>query len=80
MAIRTSTPAVGELDDIVWVLSEWQYDDGPAQLHPGDVGWFWRFGAERTAGAIRTWRRAGETLAVGLLDGPELLRYSTTPQ
>jgi hypothetical protein len=42
------------------------------QLHPGDVGWFWRFGAEATAAAARTWSRDGRILAVGLLDGPTL--------
>jgi ribosomal protein S18 acetylase RimI-like enzyme len=49
------------------------------QLHPGDVGWFWRFGAEATAAAVRTWSRDGRILAVGLLDGPELLRLTVAP-
>ncbi|MFD4527387.1 GNAT family N-acetyltransferase [Streptomyces sp. NPDC058470] len=79
MAIRTSTLAVDQLDNIFRALSEWQSDDGPTQLHPGDIGWFWRFGAERTAEAIRTWSRAGDLLAVGLLDGPELLRLAIAP-
>jgi ribosomal protein S18 acetylase RimI-like enzyme len=50
------------------------------QLHPGDVGWFWRFGAERTAEALRTWSRAGRVVAVGLLDGAELLRLAFAPE
>jgi GNAT superfamily N-acetyltransferase len=79
MTITTSTPAVGELDRTVRVLATWQRDDGPVQLHPGDLGWFWRFGAERTAAAVRTWSRAGEVLAVGLLDGAELLRLAVAP-
>ena len=49
------------------------------QLHPGDLGWFWRFGAEATAAAVRTWRRDGRILAVGLLDGPRLLRLTIAP-
>ncbi|GAA3795472.1 hypothetical protein GCM10022206_39050 [Streptomyces chiangmaiensis] len=49
------------------------------QLHPGDLGWFWRFGAEATAAAVRTWSRDGQILAVGLLDGPELLRLTIAP-
>ncbi|MBE1463175.1 ribosomal protein S18 acetylase RimI-like enzyme [Kibdelosporangium phytohabitans] len=49
------------------------------QLHPGDLGWFWRFGAEKTAAAVRTWSRDGQILAVGLLDGPDLLRLTITP-
>ncbi|NUP61921.1 MAG: GNAT family N-acetyltransferase, partial [Nonomuraea sp.] len=51
----------------------------PLQLHPGDVGWFWRFGAQRTADATRTWSRAGELLAIGLLDGAETLRLAFAP-
>ena len=53
-------------------LREWQYDGAPMQLHPGDLGWFWRFGAAATAAAVRTWSRDGQILAVGLLDHPEL--------
>lgn len=61
------------------VLREWQHDKAPMQLHPGDIGWFWRFGAEATAAAVRTWSRGGRILAVGLLDGPELLRLTVAP-
>jgi ribosomal protein S18 acetylase RimI-like enzyme len=80
MAIEMGRPGVDGLGDVVRVLGEWQHDPGPVQLHPGDVGWFWRFGAERTAEATRTWSRAGEVLAVGLLDGPELVRLAFAPE
>ncbi|RVX43862.1 acetyltransferase (GNAT) family protein [Nonomuraea polychroma] len=80
MAIEMGRPGVDGLGDVVRVLGEWQYDGGPVQLHPGDVGWFWRFGAERTAEATRTWSRAGEVLAAGLLDGAELLRLAFAPE
>ncbi|GLZ30217.1 hypothetical protein Lesp02_24070 [Lentzea sp. NBRC 105346] len=70
---------VGGLSAAVDVLREWQYDEAPMQLHPGDVGWFWRFGAEATAVAVRTWSRDGRILAVGLLDGRELLRLTIAP-
>ena len=43
------------------------------------MGWFRRFGAEATAAALRTWSRDGRLLAVGLLDGPELLRLTIAP-
>src|SRR4051794_16338047 len=49
------------------------------QLHPGDVGWFWRFGAQRTAAALRTWSRDDRVVALGLLDEPNLLRMTTDP-
>jgi hypothetical protein len=49
--------------------------------HPGDPGWFWRFGAEVAAAAIRTWSRDEQILAVGLLDDPEstLFRLTLAP-
>ncbi|MFE2408635.1 GNAT family N-acetyltransferase [Kitasatospora sp. NPDC059408] len=80
MAITMSTPTVEELHSAVGVLTDWQHDDRPAQLHPGDIGWFRRFGAERTAAAVRMWSRAGELLAVGLLDGPDVLRLQIAPK
>jgi ribosomal protein S18 acetylase RimI-like enzyme len=79
MAIVLGKPGVDGLTEAVGVLREWQYDGAPMQLHPGDLGWFWRFGAEATATAIRTWSRDGQILAVGLLDGPKLLRLTTAP-
>lgn len=79
MAVVLGRPGVGGLGEAVGVLREWQYDGAPMQLHPGDVGWFWRFGAEATAAAVRTWRRGGQILAVGLLDGHQMLRLAIAP-
>jgi GNAT superfamily N-acetyltransferase len=67
-----STPGVGELGDVVAALREWPVDGAPLQLHAGDLGWHWRFGAEATAAAVRTWRGDGRILALGLLDGGTL--------
>ncbi|MGK5672911.1 GNAT family N-acetyltransferase [Micromonospora sp. URMC 106] len=80
MAVEMGGPGVDGLGDVVRVLRRWQHAAGPVQLHPGDLGWFWRFGAQRTAQATRTWSRAGEVLAVGLLDGAQLLRIGFAPQ
>ncbi|MEV4490259.1 GNAT family N-acetyltransferase [Micromonospora coxensis] len=79
MTIAMGSPAVDGLGDVVRALGRWQHDAGPVQLHPGDLGWFWRFGARRTAAATRIWSRAGEVVAVGLLDGPDLLRLAFAP-
>jgi GNAT superfamily N-acetyltransferase len=79
MAIVLRQPDVGGLSEAVGALREWQHEGAPMQLHPGDVGWFWRFGAEATAAAVRTWSRGGRILAVGLLDGPTLLRLTMAP-
>jgi ribosomal protein S18 acetylase RimI-like enzyme len=80
MAIEMGRPTVDGLGDVVRVLGEWQDGGRPVQLHPGDVGWCWRLGAQRTAEATRTWSRAGEVVAVGMLDGPELLRLAFAPE
>jgi ribosomal protein S18 acetylase RimI-like enzyme len=79
MAVELAQPGVDGLDEAVRVLRDWQYEGAPMQLHPGDVGWFWRFGAQATAAAVRTWSRDGRILAVGLLDGPDLLRTTVAP-
>jgi ribosomal protein S18 acetylase RimI-like enzyme len=68
------------LDAVLDALRGWQLDGAPMQLHPGDVGWFCRHGAEATAAAIRTWSRDGSLLAVGLLDGAVTLRLTTAPE
>jgi ribosomal protein S18 acetylase RimI-like enzyme len=79
MPIVMEQPGVEELSTAVGVLREWQDDAAPLQLHPGDLGWFWRFGAEATAEAVRTWSRRGRILAVGLLDGATQLRLTMAP-
>ncbi|MEW2395688.1 GNAT family N-acetyltransferase [Streptomyces sp. NPDC046862] len=79
MAVTMGKPGADGLSEAVGVLREWQNDGAPMQLHPGDLGWFWRSGAEATAAAVRTWSRGGRILAVGLLDGPGLLRLTTAP-
>jgi GNAT superfamily N-acetyltransferase len=80
MTIWLGTPGVGGLAGVAAKLGEWQSDGGQVQLHPGDLGWFWRFGAERTADAVRVWERDGETVAIGMLDEPDLLRLAFAPE
>jgi len=80
LTIQLATPDVSGLGEIVGALREWQVDRSPIQLHPGDIGWFWRFGALQTAAALRTWRRNGCIVAVGLQDGPRLLRLAISPE
>jgi ribosomal protein S18 acetylase RimI-like enzyme len=78
MTIVLSTPGVAGLSEAVGALREWQHDEAPLQLHPGDLGWFWRAGPEATAAAVRTWGD-GRILAVGLLDTPDLVRLTAAP-
>lgn len=80
MTIELHTPGVDELPTMLATLASWQQDDVPFQLHPGDIGWHWRNGAEATAGAVRAWHRDGELVALGLLDGTNLLRLALAPE
>lgn len=80
MVILMEQPDVDGLTRAVGALREWQQDGPAMQLHSGDVGWFWRFGAERTAAAVRIWSRGGELLAMGLLDGADLIRMAFAPE
>ncbi|WP_191254346.1 GNAT family N-acetyltransferase [Amycolatopsis oliviviridis] len=79
MAITVEKPGIDGLNEAVAALREWQSEGVAWQLHPGDLGWFWRNGADATAAAVRLWRRDGRILAVGFLDGADLLRLTTAP-
>ncbi|MFC6706945.1 GNAT family N-acetyltransferase [Flexivirga alba] len=79
MPIELNTPDVDALFDVTEALRDWQRDDLPLQLHPGDLGWFWRFGAEATAAATRAWTRDGRIVAVGMADEPDLIRMTLAP-
>ncbi|GGB36246.1 hypothetical protein GCM10011492_28730 [Flexivirga endophytica] len=79
MPIELSTPDVAGLVAVTEALREWQRDDVPLQLHPGDLGWFFRYGPERTAAATRTWTRDGRIVGVGIADEPDLIRMTVAP-
>ncbi|MFE7576217.1 GNAT family N-acetyltransferase [Streptomyces sp. NPDC057521] len=79
MTIALGTPDTEGLGAAADALRSWQAEGAPMQLHPGDLGWYGRTGTRTTAEAVRTWRRAGRILAVGLLDGPGLIRLTTAP-
>jgi ribosomal protein S18 acetylase RimI-like enzyme len=76
ITLQLATPA--SLDEVIGALATWQRDGGPVQLHPGDLGWHWRFGTEALAAAVRMWRRDGQILAVGL-DDSGLIRMAIAP-
>ncbi len=79
MAIELNTPGPRALPGAAAILATWQRDGAPIHLHPGDLGWFWRHGPEATAAAVRTWTRGTTLLALGLLDGPGLIRLAIAP-
>lgn len=76
---QLTVPQVAELPDIGAVLDSWQFDDGPLHLHTGDLGWYSLRGPESTARAMRVWRSGERILAIGLLDGADLLRLAIDP-
>ncbi|MGB3685038.1 MAG: hypothetical protein WA991_04335 [Ornithinimicrobium sp.] len=80
MGTVLNTPRAEELGEVAASLRGWQYDDGPLHLAPGDLGWYSSRGAAATAAAIRTWSRGQKIFAVGLLDGPQLLRMAVDPE
>lgn len=80
MTIELNTPEVADLGEVVRALRECQYEGAPVQLHPGDLGWNWSFGAEATAAALRTWSRDGKILALGFKDSPALIRLAMAPE
>ncbi|SDK80295.1 Acetyltransferase (GNAT) family protein [Glycomyces sambucus] len=79
MTTSLERPRPHETPAALTALRDWQHDGAVMQLHPGDLGWYHRFGADTAADATRTWSRDGRILAVGLLDGPDLLRLTTAP-
>ncbi|SEE30857.1 GNAT family N-acetyltransferase [Ruania alba] len=80
MSFALSTPTVHELPRIRSALDQWQHDDGPVHVHPGDLGWFALRGAPATADALRVWSANERSVALSLLDGPQLLRFAMDPE
>lgn len=79
MTISLRTPAPADLPGVLAAVADWQTDGLPVQLHPGDLGWAWQVGAAALAGRLRVWTAADRVAAVGLLDGPTLLRLALDP-
>ncbi len=80
MSITLQSGAAALLDEIVEAVAGFQEEGAPVQLHPGDLGWAWRFGSQALADELRAWRRGGRILAVGAVDGGEgLIRMAIAP-
>ena len=61
-------PTVSELPDLLQALASWHHDGLPGQLHPGDLGWQWRLGAEKVARSLRVWSIDGTPAAIAFVD------------
>ena|ERR1700733_4638439 len=51
MTVGLSTPDIADLGVVIRALRDWQDEGSPTQLHPGDLGWFWRYGSEAAGAA-----------------------------
>lgn len=71
-----ATPS--SLDEVAQAVAVWQHNGGPVQLHSGDLGCQWRLGVQATAEAVRVWRRDGQSVAVGMVNG-ETVRMAIAP-
>lgn len=80
MTITLRTPDTTDLARLRTVLCDWQHDDLPLQLHPGDLGWSALRGDEAAARAIRVWTQGDDVAAIALLDGSQLLRLAFDPE
>ncbi|MGC5166263.1 GNAT family N-acetyltransferase [Luteimicrobium sp. DT211] len=78
MATTLDRPGTADLDEALSALRGWQQDGTALQLHPGDVGWRVRIGADAATADLRTWRREGTVVALGMLDG-RVLRLALDP-
>jgi ribosomal protein S18 acetylase RimI-like enzyme len=80
MSITMGLATPDSLGEIVEAVAVWQHTGGPVQLHPGDLGWNWSFGAQELADAVRVWTRDGQILAVGMVDDTAgLIRMGIAP-
>ncbi|WP_209373475.1 GNAT family N-acetyltransferase [Brevibacterium renqingii] len=73
------TPPADDLPEVNDAVTSWQREGQPVQVHPGDLGWYQRFGAEALASALRVWARGDEIVSVGFLDESELIRMAVSP-
>lgn len=79
MRPELTTPTAADLSAVIHTLAGWQREGIPVQLHPGDLGWRWRFGADDLATVLRIWTLDGTAVAIGLVDGPSLVRMAVAP-
>lgn len=77
ITLRCATP--DSLEEVADVVAAWQHQGGPVQLHPGDIGWQYRLGAQEVSDSVRVWRRDGQILAVGMVDGQTVIRMAIAP-
>lgn len=79
VTIARTTPTADQLPSIADQLSRWQQDPWVGHLHPGDLGWHSSVGNPQMARDLCLWLRESEPVAIGMFDGPEVLRMAVDP-
>lgn len=79
MSHSLETPGADQLVELAEELARWEQIPWAGQLHPGDLGWHSSIGSERTASDLRVWKNGDHPVALGLLDGPGLIRLAIAP-
>ncbi len=80
MTITVQHGTTAMLEEVTDAVASWQQDGTPIQVHPGDLGWNCRFGAQALAEEMRVWRRGGRVLAAGMVDDESgLIRMAIAP-
>lgn len=80
MEITLHTVEPSGLDEALEALASFQVEGGAVQLHPGDLGWALRAGADRIAADLRVWRRGGHIISLAWVDVDDLLpRLALSP-
>lgn len=79
MTFACFTPRPKDLVGVTRLLSLWQTDPWPGHLHPGDLGWHSSVGVNQIAQDLRIWEQEREPVAVGMLDGSEVIRLAVAP-
>ena len=80
MRATTSWAGRADADETVAALCRWERPgDCGWQLHAGDVGWHLRLDDDVVDGSLLQVRDGGVLVAVGLLDGPAMVRLALDP-
>jgi len=79
--ITLITPSTHDLPRVVAALASFQRNDGgPAQLHPGDLGWNQKDGPDGVTRSVRVWERDDEPIVIGMLDTDlSVIRLAVSP-
>lgn len=80
VTVSYAIPTATQLSSLARRLSMWQADPWVGHLHPGDLGWHSSVGVDQMTRDLRVWERNGVPVAIGMLDGSDVLRLAVDPK